>query len=62
MRDMKGVWVNINYLKLWRSREKALEMLRGKPNESYALLPSFLYMLRTTNLGSIIDLDTKKDH
>ena len=37
-------------------------MLRGKPDESYALLPSFLYMLKTTNPGSIVDLDTKEDH
>ena len=62
MRDMKEEYgVNINYLKAWRSREKALEMLRGKPNESYALLPSFLYMLKTINPWSIIDLYMKED-
>ena len=63
MRDMKKEYdININYLKAWRSREKTLEILRGKPGESYALLPSFLYMLKTTNPRSIVDLDTKENH
>ena len=63
MRDMKEEYVvNINYLKALRLREKALEMLKSKSDESYALLPSFLYVLKTTNPGSIVDLDTKEDH
>ena len=37
-------------------------MLRGKTDESYTLLPSFLYMLKTINPGSILDLDAKEDH
>ena len=37
-------------------------MLRDKLDESYALLPSFLYMLKTINPGTIVDLDMKEEH
>ena len=37
-------------------------MLKGKPDESYALLPRFLYMLTKTNPKSIVDLDTKEEY
>ena len=59
MREEYGI--NISYLKAWRSREKALHILRGKPDESYAILPSFLYMLKTTNPGSVVELETKSN-
>ena len=59
MREEYGI--NISYLKSWRSREKALHILRGKPDESYAILPSFLYMLKTTNAGSVVELETKSN-
>ena len=63
MRDIKEQYsININYLKAWRLREKALQMLRGKPEESYALLLTFLHMITITNPGSIVDLNTKEDH
>ena len=52
--------ININYLKAWRLREKTLQIRRGKPNESYALIPSFLYMLKIINPGSVVDLNTKE--
>ena len=54
--------ININYIKAWRSREKALQILRGKIEESYVLLPTFLYIVTITNSRSIVDLDTKEDH
>ncbi|WCJ32828.1 hypothetical protein M5689_014228 [Euphorbia peplus] len=61
--DMKEeLGVNINYQKAWRSKEKALEVIRGKPADSYALLPSYLYMLQQTNPGSIVELHTEANN
>ena len=50
--------VNMTYKKAWRSKEKALRMLNGSDEESYASLPSFSYMLKTNNPGSVIALET----
>ncbi|XP_050229457.1 uncharacterized protein LOC126678608 [Mercurialis annua] len=50
--------VILNYNKAWRSRGKALDTVRGKPRDSYSVLPSFLYMLVQTNPGSVVDLRT----
>lgn len=55
---MENYGVSVSYEKAWRSREKAIEMVRGKPDKSYSLLPMFLYMLSKTNPGSIVDLET----
>ncbi|XP_065857298.1 protein FAR1-RELATED SEQUENCE 3-like [Euphorbia lathyris] len=54
--------VDINYQKAWRSKEKALEVIRGKPSDSYALLPSYLYMLQQTNPGSVVELHTEANN
>ncbi|XP_050238264.1 uncharacterized protein LOC126687750 [Mercurialis annua] len=45
-----------------RSRQRAFEMLRGNPCESYKSLPNFLYMLGTTNPGSAIDTQLREDN
>ncbi|XP_050225506.1 uncharacterized protein LOC126674981 [Mercurialis annua] len=50
--------VVLNYNKAWRSRGKALELIRGKPRDSYSVLPNFLNMLVKTNPGSVVDLQT----
>ncbi|XP_050229141.1 uncharacterized protein LOC126678282 [Mercurialis annua] len=49
--------VKISYMMAYRSREKAFEMLRGKPSESYKFLPTFLYMQATKNPGTLIDIE-----
>ncbi|XP_055961512.1 uncharacterized protein LOC130015425 [Mercurialis annua] len=54
--------VNISYMMAYRSREKAFEMIRGNPAESYKFLPTFLQMLGTTNPGSAIDIQVREDH
>lgn len=56
---MKNVYgVEINYVKSWRSREKALELTRGIPTALYAKLLFYLYLLKISNSGSILDLVT----
>ena len=63
IRDMqKDYGVSISYMKAWRSKETALEFIRGKPEESYSFLPSFLYMIEKTNRGSVVDLKTNNEN
>ncbi|XP_062118306.1 uncharacterized protein LOC133831921 [Humulus lupulus] len=62
VRDLKHDHeVQVKYSKAWRSREKAIEKGRGKAAESYAELPSYLYMLHHTNIGSYIELKADED-
>ncbi|XP_059277616.1 uncharacterized protein LOC132031694 [Lycium ferocissimum] len=48
--------VKLNYMKAWRAKEKAMEIVRGKPSVSYGELPSYLYMLEYTNPGMVTRL------
>ncbi|XP_062088650.1 uncharacterized protein LOC133795208 [Humulus lupulus] len=62
VRDLKHDHeVQVKYSKAWRSREKAIEKVRGKAAESYAELPSYFYMLHHTNIGSYIELKADED-
>ncbi|XP_060176134.1 uncharacterized protein LOC132606576 [Lycium barbarum] len=57
MRDMKKDYgVDLTYMKAWRAKRKALEILRGNQSESYEKLPRYLHMLMHTNPGSIVRL------
>ncbi|XP_019254886.1 PREDICTED: uncharacterized protein LOC109233461 [Nicotiana attenuata] len=57
MRDIKKDYgVDLTYMKAWRAKQKALEILRGNPSKSYGKLPSYLYMLMHTNPGSVVKL------
>ncbi|XP_062114778.1 uncharacterized protein LOC133826279 [Humulus lupulus] len=51
MRDEHGVGVTYN--KAWRAKTLAADDVRGSNEESYALLPSYLYMLQLANPGTI---------
>lgn len=54
--EVKTRWgVNVSYLKAWRSREKAIGYVRGTPEQSYQKLPSWLYMLKQKNPGTLTD-------
>lgn len=48
-------------MKAWRAKEKALEIIRGKPKDSYGKLSSYLYMVRHTNPGSVTKLEKIDD-
>ncbi|XP_050223969.1 uncharacterized protein LOC126673758 [Mercurialis annua] len=60
MEALKGI--KINYMLAWRAKEKALEMIRGNPADSYKLLPAFLYKLLTTNPGSAVDIQVRENN
>ena len=47
----KKYGVNMSYKKAWRSKDE----------ETYALLPSFAYMLESSNPGSLVALETIED-
>ncbi|XP_052181819.1 uncharacterized protein LOC127794610 [Diospyros lotus] len=51
----KHFGVNISYDKAWKSREKALDMIKEGAKESFQLLPSYLYMLKLNNLRTIVE-------
>ncbi|KAM6554058.1 hypothetical protein CsatB_014820 [Cannabis sativa] len=52
--------VSMSYQKAWRAREKALELARGRQDESYQQLPKYLHMLKVENPGTIAQLETDK--
>ena len=58
---MDNYGVSMSYDKAYRSREKALEMIRGKADESYAKLPKYLHRIKETNSGLVTNFVTKCD-
>ncbi|XP_075099824.1 uncharacterized protein LOC142176365 [Nicotiana tabacum] len=62
MSDMKQQYgINMSYIKAYRTKEKALELLRGIPRESYRKLPGHLYMINMTNPGFVTRLHKSED-
>ncbi|CAH9078324.1 unnamed protein product [Cuscuta epithymum] len=62
-RDMLQEYgVEISYLKAWRAKEKALNKLRGNPEESYNFLPHFFNIVKQTNPGSYLQLKVNEDN
>ncbi|XP_062099711.1 uncharacterized protein LOC133805545 [Humulus lupulus] len=62
MNDMnEDFGVTMGYTKAWRSREKALRLARGNPDDSYQKLPMYLYMLKQANPGTITHILTDKE-
>ncbi|XP_070001930.1 uncharacterized protein [Nicotiana sylvestris] len=53
--------VNLTYMQAWRAKKKALQFLRGYPVDSYNKLPSYLYILEKTYLGSVVRLKKTED-
>ena len=54
--------VNMSYNKAWRAREAALEIARGSPEESFAILPSYCSMLERNNPGTVTHIETDADN
>ncbi|KAH0636373.1 hypothetical protein KY285_036130 [Solanum tuberosum] len=53
--DIRALYgVEISYQQAWRSKERALEMIRGKPADGYKQLPRYIYMLETVYPNSYI--------
>lgn len=53
--------VNISYWKTWRSRDVAIEKVKGTTTSSYHQLPDYLKRLVNANLGTITSLFTERD-
>ncbi|XP_038713386.1 uncharacterized protein LOC120007256 [Tripterygium wilfordii] len=54
--------VNITYDKAWRSREHALESIRGSPELSFAYLPHYCAELEKNNPGTITRIESDKEN
>ncbi|XP_060200212.1 uncharacterized protein LOC132628449 [Lycium barbarum] len=54
MRKQHGL--TMTYMQAYRAKEKALNILRGDPTESYNKLPSYFYILEKTYPGSVVSL------
>ncbi|XP_055961863.1 uncharacterized protein LOC126681856 [Mercurialis annua] len=62
-RDMKDDYgIKMSYSKAYRSKAVALDKVRGRADESFSLIPSYLYMLEVSNPGSYTRLEVKDDN
>ena len=59
-RELYGV--EISYQQAWRARERALEMLKGKPSEGYKQMPRYIWMLNKVYPNSYIRMQKTKDN
>ena len=52
----------ISYYKAWRGRKHAQSLIRGSPEQSFHLLPSYCYMLEKVNPGTITHIEVDRDN
>ncbi|XP_016485814.1 uncharacterized protein LOC107806203 [Nicotiana tabacum] len=57
----KAYGMDLSYMQVWRSKEKAIQLLRGIPSGQYKKIPTYLYMLEYVNPGSVTRLHTEVD-
>ncbi|XP_070015034.1 uncharacterized protein [Nicotiana sylvestris] len=57
----KAYGMDLSYMQAWRSKEKAIQLLRRSPSESYKKMPTYLYMLEYAYLGSVTRLHIEGD-
>lgn len=50
--------VNVSYWKAWRAREMAMEHAMGTMVGSYALIPPYLALLQSSNVGTVCYLES----
>ncbi|XP_047260072.1 uncharacterized protein LOC124892946 [Capsicum annuum] len=61
--EMKVIYgVDINYMKAWRAKEKAIVMLRGGPADGYRKIPRYIYMLNQVYPQSHIQMHKATDN
>ena len=58
---MRNRGVSISYHKAWRGKKKAASDVRGAPEHSFELLPSYLHMMKIVNPGTITHLLVDND-
>ncbi|XP_070675801.1 uncharacterized protein [Malus domestica] len=54
--------VSISYVKAWRAKEHAMELVKGSPEESYTVLPSYFAVLEAKNPGTITTIETDENN
>ncbi|KAL5575870.1 hypothetical protein UlMin_017569 [Ulmus minor] len=54
--------VKISYYKAWRGRKHAQSLIRGSPEQSFHLLPSYCYMLKKVNPRTITHIEVNGDN
>ncbi|KAH0649762.1 hypothetical protein KY284_029674 [Solanum tuberosum] len=59
IREFYGV--QISYQQAWRAKERALEMIRGKPSTGYRQMPRYIYMLNTVYPNSYIRMQKTEE-
>ncbi|XP_073152970.1 uncharacterized protein [Henckelia pumila] len=50
--------INLSYRKAWKSKEHALELIRGSPEDGYGNLASYCYILEKNNPGTTTYIQT----
>ena len=53
--------VRLTYMQAWRAKERALELIRGDPAQSYAKFSSYFHILEATYPGSHVRLHKSED-
>ena len=60
IRELDGIV--ISYQQAWRARERALEMLKGKPSEVYKQMLRYIWMLNKVYQNSYIRMQKTEDN
>ncbi|KAK1556754.1 hypothetical protein Q3G72_011463 [Acer saccharum] len=60
MHEQHGV--QLLYTTAWRAKEHAKNILYGKPEDSYQLLPAYFHLLKVTNLGTLTAIHTDENN
>jgi len=61
MNMMKNHGVTVSYFKAWKGKQIAANDIRGAPELSFGMLPSYLYMLKVMNPGTVTHLVVESD-
>jgi hypothetical protein len=54
--------VQVSYWKAWKGRQFAQNLIRGTPQHSFAMLPSYCYMLKQVNKGTLTHIEVDSDN
>ncbi|KAG5613884.1 hypothetical protein H5410_013708 [Solanum commersonii] len=60
IRELYGV--EISYQQAWRAKERALEILKGKPLDGYKQMPRYIWMLNKVYPNSYIRMQRTEDN
>ena len=52
----------VSYWKDWKARQYAHSLIRGSPDESFPLLPSYCHMLKLKNPGTVTHIEVDENN